>query len=197
MTITLGEKNEQILENINFTFKQRQKYAIIGRSGVGKSVLVQLILKSITPQKGEVTYNDFDYSLLTPQQLLTKISFVSTEFGIFTASLRDNVTLFNEDIEDTKIKPLLRLFNLEHFTLDQEISEHNVSKGEMQRIALVRAYLEGKDFFIFDEAFSNLDTKNQICAENVFLKDSKKTVINVTHHLQQKDFYHDIIDLGQ
>lgn len=191
------EPTIKLLENVNFRFEAGKKYAIIGGSGVGKSSLAKLILRSLTAKKGQIFYNDKEYSQIDSSVLLEHICFVPTDFGVFPATLRENLTLFNNNIEDKTLLLYLEQLNLQHLKLDQMIEDDTISKGEAQRIALVRALSQGKNVFVFDEAFSNLDSHNKVQAEQLFLNDPTKTVINITHHISGTNSYDEIINLGE
>lgn len=191
------EPTIKLLENVNFRFEAGKKYAIIGGSGVGKSSLAKLILRSLTAKKGQIFYNDKEYSQIDSSALLEHICFVPANFGVFPATLRENLTLFNNNIEDKTLLFYLEQLNLQHLKLDQIIEDDTISKGEAQRIALVRALSQNKNVFVFDEAFSNLDSHNKVQAEQLFLNDPTKTVINITHHISSTNSYDEIINLGE
>lgn len=139
-----------------------------------------------------------DYSDISPNSLVSKFCFISTDFGVFSVSLRENLTLFNSEIPIEKIEKFLKLFKLKHVQLDTKINSRSISKDEAQRIALIRPLLLGNyEVFLFDEAFSNLDKENELVAERVFLTDPKKTVINITHHLDNPQLYTKVINLEE
>lgn len=196
--VSLSFSDTSIFKRLNLAFKNTEKYAIVGRSGVGKTSLIKLLLKSLTATEGRIYYNGLNYSDISPNSLVSKFCFISTDFGVFSASLRENLTLFNSEIPTEKIEKFLKLFKLEHIQLDTKINSRSISKGEAQRIALIRPLLLGNyEVFLFDEAFSNLDKENELVAERVFLADPKKTVINITHHLDNPQLYTKVINLEE
>jgi len=182
---------QPVFEGLNLSIKSNECIGIIGKSGIGKTTLIDLFLGLLKPQSGEIIINDhqikkenLDLSEITaylPQQAL-----------ILESSIRDNITLEDrsEDISNNKLKESIKNANLE--SLIENLSNNYNSKigdrglrlsgGQNQRLALARIFYHAKDIIIMDEATSSLDKETEgIIVENINNFKGKKTIIVITH----------------
>lgn len=147
------EKN-QILNNLNLRLRKAGSIAIVGNSGSGKSTLLRLLLGIYHPNRGDV-HSNFKSG---------KIVFVPSDKFIFTGTVRENICL-SDDFDMELFEKAVRMANAYDFInelpekYDTEIGDgkQNLSSGQMQRIALARAYYTKAECIIFDEPTSNLD----------------------------------------
>ena len=183
--------SQPVFEGLNLSIKSNECIGIIGKSGIGKTTLIDLFLGLLKPQSGEIIINDqqikkenLDLSEITaylPQQAL-----------ILESSIRDNITLEDrsEDISNNKLKESIKNANLE--SLIENLSNNYNSKigdrglrlsgGQNQRLALARIFYHAKDIIIMDEATSSLDKETEgIIVENINNFKGKKTIIVITH----------------
>lgn len=179
--------NKQIFNNFNFKIEKNKKHLLVGPSGSGKSTLFKIIFGLIDNYYGSLTINDcLNYEQLDKRDLWNMIAYVPQENIIFNASLRDNLTLWNENIADQKIVQILEQVNLkyllEDITLDTMLNNDskNLSGGEVQRVAIARGLLQDKPFMIMDEITSSLDAKNRESIEN-FVGQLNKTILYISH----------------
>ena len=185
-------KNRQksVLKNLNFSFKKNSITAIVGRSGSGKSTIVDILLGLIKQDSGEILVDgksiDIDSSKL-------KIGYVPQSVFLLNDTIKKNIALGTEDdeIDLKKVNKALELSNLVYdfkhskLSLDSSVGEKGlqISGGQAQRIAIARSLYEDPEIIIFDEATSSLDkiTEKEIF-ENMLILRKTKTILLVTHN---------------
>lgn len=182
--ISFGYKpGELVLDKINLKIKRGDKLLLTGKSGQGKSTLLNLLTGQLKPTKGNVLVNGMTNQSYT-------FSEVQQTSQIFNDTLLFNLTL-GKKFDDSKITEAIKKAGLlpyvNRYGLNTIIEENgnNLSGGEKKRIELARAFLYERDFLIVDEGTASLDptTANQI--HEVFL-DSPLTVIEIDHHIPPK-----------
>ena len=187
-------KDKEIFKNINCSFEKGKNYAIVGESGSGKSTLINIILGNNKQYSGSVKYNDIEES-----QLFKSVSYIGNITHIYHDSLRNNLTLWDNKINESEIINILKQVNLIDLIprLDDEVSMSFLSEGQKQRLGIARAYLTKTNVIIMDESMANLDRDNAFLIENQLLNDPTRMYITVSHHLQEKllDRFHSIITL--
>ena len=179
-----------VLNNININIEEGERLLIKGKSGIGKSTLLQLLNGNIENYKGRILINGInikDYSMATIRK---NIRYVSQKEGLFTGTIKDNIIFdkkynidyLNEIIQITKLNEILDKKELRLNTLIVD-GGANVSGGEKQRIVLARAIIDKPPILILDEALSEVDEQLEMAILNnlnTFLADS--TIIYISHH---------------
>ena len=191
--ITYSIDEKKIFDNLSFKFEKGKKYAILGPSGSGKSTLLNIILGRINNFDGELKVNGVVKEKNKDVLFSKEIAYVSQEGAIFNMSIRENILLgmkkTDEEIFDIlkKVK-LYDLVNNLPEKLDTIISldGNNLSGGEKQRLTLARALIRNTPCIILDEATSAIDAKTAVAIEEQIVEDSEKTVIIISHHLDDK-----------
>ena len=92
-----------ILKNVSATFEKGKKYAILGKSGSGKSTIIKLISRQISSKKGEIFYDGIDYYNFTPNENRKKLALISQEATLFPMSIADNIRIGNPDVSNEEI----------------------------------------------------------------------------------------------
>jgi ATP-binding cassette subfamily B protein len=162
------ETSNQVLENISFHIANKEKVALVGHSGAGKTTIVNLLLKFYEPTKGRILLKDMDYKNLHPKFIRSNIALVFQESELFSSTVRENVMYGTKATEEEVINAL-KMANAYNFVmklpkgLDSEIGERGVrlSGGQKQRIQIARAILKNAPILILDEATSSLDAKSE------------------------------------
>ena len=183
--------SEATLKDINLTVEPGEAIAIIGPSGSGKSTLVNLILGVLLPTEGSIQISDkspAEISQLNPGYL----AYVPQEIHFIKGTLRENLTLGQEDIQPSNIKRALDVSNVNNILerlsegLDTQVEERasNLSGGEKQRIGIARALTTNPKIIVLDEATSALDGGSEIAITDALaeLKGSVTTII-IAHRL--------------
>ncbi len=163
------EGSEQVLKNVSFKISSKEKIALVGHSGAGKSTIVNLIMKLYQPTGGEIYLKGMPYTKLSPQFIRNNIALVFQENELFSSTVRENVAYGKEKATEKEIITALKQANAYEFVsklpkgLDSEIGERGVklSGGQKQRIQIARAILKAAPILILDEATSSLDAKSE------------------------------------
>lgn len=171
--------NNQILNNLNLRWGKTGSIAVVGNSGSGKSTLLRLLLGIYHPNKGEVYFN-FKSG---------KIAFVPSDNFIFTGTVRENICL-SDEFDKERLEKAMRMANAYDFInqlpekYDTGIGDgkQNLSSGQMQRIALARAYYTKAESIIFDEPTSNLDNLSIGIFHETICELSKKCLCIIATH---------------
>jgi ATP-binding cassette subfamily B protein len=187
------EGNEtQGVKDISFNVKRGQKIAFVGGSGAGKSTLVKLLMKQMLANSGKFQIDNQAVSHIPTEQWLSQIGFVPQDVELFNLSIRDNIIIDRDDIDDKFLSDILEQAALSEFInslpegLDTIIGERGIklSGGQRQRLGIARALVRQAPIIIFDEATSSLDSisesKIQTAIENSF---EDRTVFVIAHRL--------------
>ncbi|QBQ07370.1 ABC transporter ATP-binding protein [Spiroplasma gladiatoris] len=179
--------NKQIFKNFNLEIDNKKKYLLVGESGKGKTTLFKIIFGLIENYQGEIKINkELDYKKTDKRDIWNLIAYVPQENIIYNASLRDNLTLFDDSIKDEKLLEIIKQVNLskllESISLDTILNNDakNLSGGEVQRVAIARALVQNKPFMIMDEITASLDFDNRQIIENLVGK-LDKTILYISH----------------
>nr|WP_319487008.1 cysteine peptidase family C39 domain-containing protein [uncultured Cohaesibacter sp.] len=163
--------------------------AIIGSSGVGKSTFARVCAGLLAPCQGAVCFKGQNLEAWSHETLRRDLLYVPQQGAILTASVRDNISMWDEAIDDDQIIDALERVGLREVVhsvggLDLMLSSQNpgFSGGECQRLALARALVRRPSLLILDEVTSALDTlsEKQILST---LRDHQTTILIVTHRL--------------
>lgn len=163
------EGSTNVLKNVSFEINPKEKVALVGHSGAGKSTIINLIMKLYTPTSGEIYLKDKKYSQLTHKQIRDNIALVFQENELFSSTIRENVSYGKTNATEKEILSALRSANAYDFVMklpkgiDSEIGERGVklSGGQKQRIQIARAIIKNAPILILDEATSSLDSKSE------------------------------------
>lgn len=175
-----------VLKDLEFNFKQSKKYALVGRTGSGKSTIIKLLTRLYEIESGQLSFCEENINDFTKDALRSYIAVIHQDSYIFAGTLRENIKLNRDeaDLDWGFIKPLLNLTNL---SLDMKLSERatNISSGEAQVINFARALITKPEIIILDEATAKIDIRTekflQKFLEN-YLQD--KTAIVIAHRLE-------------
>jgi ABC-type multidrug transport system fused ATPase/permease subunit len=168
-----------------------EKIAIVGETGAGKSTIAKLILRFYLPSNGEVKFYGESAKDVSQRWTRKTIAYVPQESFLFRGTIRDNLIYSNPEKIELKDElsdiGVLDWFDRYENGLDQEVGERgsNVSAGERQFIALLRAVLAKREIIVFDEATANLDmeSENSILDATDKLLDYQTSVV-IAHRLE-------------
>ena len=189
--VSFSYGRETVLHNLNFSIMKGEKIAIVGETGAGKSTIAKLILRFYLSTEGDVKFYNQSSKEVSQRWARKNIAYVPQESFLFRGSIRDNLIYSNP----TKIKleqelneiGVLGWFERYENGLDQEVGERgsNVSAGERQFIALLRAVLAKREIIVFDEATANLDieSENSILEATDTLLDYQTSIV-IAHRLE-------------
>ncbi len=178
VSFTYPKKFSPTLREVSLKFKAGKVTALIGESGAGKSTLLKLLAGLLKPTAGEIFWNDLPTSRMEKKSRLSKISYVPQAPHLFETTLIKNFTMFNE-LDAAQLQKFLGALNLS--TLDLN-SPQKLSRGQLQRLGLIRALLKDAPIILLDEPTAGLDelTEQKVLAliKEISLR---KTIIIATH----------------
>lgn len=194
-----------VLDNISFTFSQNEKIAIVGENGAGKSTLIKLLLRLYHPTEGQILLNGKNISLYKYEEYLKIYNSVFQDFSVMAYSIRENIN-FGQKSEGQKLDELLAITgldkHLEKYTegVDSYITKVlddkgvNLSGGELQLMAICRAFYRNAKILVFDEPTASLDSINEARIFELIRKMSdNKMVIFCAHRMSSTKFCNKIL----
>ncbi len=186
------KSKDNVLKEISLTINEKQRVSFVGKSGCGKTSLINLIYRLFEPNSGRITIGGTDISQINPHDYGGKISVVLQNPCFFNNSIRYNLLLANQSATEEQLYHALEIVGLKEFVLscgeklDTIIGENGIklSGGQRQRLALCRAILKDTDIIILDEATSALDSLNEAQIMKALNEiGNNKTIISVSHRL--------------
>lgn len=198
-------QDKPVLQDINFAIKPGERLGIIGRTGSGKSSLSRVLLRLYNLDRGTIRVGGTDITKLSLQALYRRVGMVTQDVQLFDGTLRDNLTLFNEDVSDQMIKEttdrlgLSQWINSQPEGLDTYLAAGgaSLSAGEAQLFALTRVFLTEPSLVILDEPSSRLDAATESMLQSAIDQLMKQsTGVIIAHRLATLEKVDRIMVLG-
>ncbi len=184
--------DEPVLKNISFKISAGETIAVVGRTGSGKTTLINLITRFYDSTSGRILINGIDIKNYEKSILRAKIALVMQEPFLFSGTIRDNIGQGNSNISEKEMEYILEASNCKSFIkrlpdgIDTVISEGgaSISSGERQLISIARAFARNPELIILDEATSYIDSETeQKIQEALFNLMKSRTSIIIAHRL--------------
>ncbi|MCS4533927.1 ABC transporter ATP-binding protein [Neisseria montereyensis] len=189
--------NKPLLNDFNLTVKAGEKVGLIGRSGAGKSTIVNLLLRFYEAQSGRITIDGQDITDVTQESLRAQIGLVTQDTSLLHRSVRDNIIYGRPSATDEEMISAANRAEAADFIpnlsdakgrigYDAHVGERGVklSGGQRQRIAIARVMLKDAPILLLDEATSALDSEVEVAIQESLDKMMEhKTVIAIAHRL--------------
>lgn len=201
-----SRKDILALNNISFRIKQNRSTAIVGKSGSGKSTIMQLLLNFYSYQTGKIKVAGQDVNSYDRNYIRKIMAYTPQEPDIFSGTIRYNIMFSNPDAKEEDFQQVVHLCGIDKFTnnlpagLDTEIGEKGVriSGGQKQRIAIARALLYQPEILLLDEATSALDNESeQEILDNIKKVMDGKTIISIAHRITSIQDFDNILVIDQ
>jgi len=181
----------QILKDISVIFEKGKITAIVGRSGSGKTTVINLLLRLFEVDEGELTIDDINLKEYKTASWLNQIGFVSQDTFVFNDTVRNNITL-HSNYTDEEVVKAAQYADAHSFIseltdgYDTIVGDRGVrlSGGQRQRIAVARAMIRNPQILIFDEATNALDNISERAVQKAIDELAQDhTVIIIAHRL--------------
>jgi ATP-binding cassette subfamily C protein len=184
--VSFKYERNNVLNNVSLRLDKGFN-SIVGLSGSGKSTIAKLCSKIEKTTSGFIMIDENDINNINSSQFYHKACYISNNTYIFHQTIRESFKFYNEDITEEEMINLLASVKLNHFSLDLKINDQNsnISGGEKQRLALAFYLSKNYEFYIFDEATSNIDIDSEeIILEKINEIAKNKIVLFISHRLK-------------
>lgn len=196
--VSLILSRNKILKNLNFTVLKGDNLTIIGKSGSGKTTILNMIEKFYSPTYGSIEIDNVNIEKIDTESLRKNVGLVSQDSPIITGTIKENLLygLDSKSITNKQIKESINKANLKSFIENKELgldtyvgeSGNLLSGGERQRINIARLFLKNPDIILLDEPTSSLDLEaTKLVNQSIKKLTNEKTVIQITHNIKDID----------
>lgn len=186
------DKTSYVLKHITAEVKPGEMIGIVGKSGVGKSTLINLIMRMYDVSEGSIKIDGIDIRELSQQSLRSQIGVVLQETFLFSGSIYDNIAYAKPDASREEVINAAKAAGAHSFIMklpnayNTIVGErgHTLSGGERQRVAIARALLHDPRILILDEATASLDTETEKQIQDALQKlTANRTTFAIAHRL--------------
>jgi len=182
----------RVLESLNLEIRRGEMVGLIGPSGAGKTTVVDLVLRLLKPDKGEIQIDGKNINEIKMEDWRKNIGYVSQDIYLINDTIENNIRFYNKSISQKDIEDAARKAQIYDFIqscpdkFSTEIGERGIelSVGQRQRIIIARILAKKPKFLILDEATSALDNESEVKIQKVIENiKGKITVLVIAHRL--------------
>jgi len=183
---------EPVLKNISAGIKQGEMIGLVGKSGVGKSTMINLIMRLYDPNTGKVKINNTDLRAMDADHLHENMGVVFQDSFLFAGSFYENIVYGKPDATFDEVIAACKVANAHEFIIQSSdgyntyIGEggQNLSGGERQRLSIARAIIKNPEILILDEATSSLDVETEASIQESLNRITQgRTTVAIAHRL--------------
>ncbi len=180
------------LEDISFEIKKGETVAIIGKTGSGKSSLINLLVKLLDFEEGHIYFDDIDIKEIEKHHLRNNVGIILQEPFLFSKSVEENIKISDRTLNSDRVHEVAKIAKVHEDIIGFEkgyqtlVGERGVtlSGGQKQRVAIARMLLKPKPILVFDDSLSAVDTETDLQIRNALKKEWKQsTVLIITHRI--------------
>ncbi|THH37321.1 ABC transporter ATP-binding protein [Aliishimia ponticola] len=190
--VTLSYGDTTVLNKLSFTAAAGKTTALVGASGAGKSTVFNLLTRLVDPQEGKVRLGGPAVNEMALNDLRSMCSVVTQEALLFDDTIRENILLGREDVNDARLQEVLNAAHVSDFIsklpdgLDTQVGPRGsaLSGGQRQRVVIARALLRDTPVLLLDEATSALDAQSEKVVQQALEQLSQgRTTLVIAHRL--------------
>jgi len=185
------DSDRTIIHNFSAKAKPGQKIAIVGPTGAGKTIMVNLLMRFHEIQSGSISIDGIPTSEMTREDVRRQFCMVLQDTWLFEGTVRENLVYCTENVTDEKLHAACRAVGLDHFirtlphgydtVLNDQVS---LSQGQKQQLTIARAMIADRPMLILDEATSSVDTRTELVIQNAMDELMKnRTSFVIAHRL--------------
>lgn len=206
VSFKFDDTEDQLIKDVSFEIKAGQTVAIIGRTGSGKTTVINLLLRMYDYQQGDIIIDGVSLKDIQKKHMRTHIGTVLQDPFLYSKTVFENIAIAQKNVEEQRVYQAaqtaalekdIKTFKQGYETLVGEKGT-TLSGGQKQRVAIARILVADKPILIFDDALSAVDTKTDMMIRDALLKrDQKQTTIIITHRITTAKEADQIIVLEQ
>ena len=184
------DDNKPLLKGISFKVKKGETVAIVGKTGSGKSTLINLMIRLLDIQEGSIKFDGVDIKDMNKKHLRQNVGIIMQEPFLYSRSVYENIKIMNKTANADQIQKAASIASL-HDDINKfedgyetMVGERGVtlSGGQKQRVAIARMLLDDKPVLIFDDSLSAVDTETDIQIRSALDKQWKDTTVFIITH---------------
>ena len=206
VSLVYSDTNIKALNNISFKIKNNKQIGIFGKTGSGKTSIVNLICRLYDVTNGDIKINDINIKNIDLNHLRSSIGYVPQDGYLFSGTIRENIGFSSNKIDNLEIEiaakkaEMIDEINSFPNKFETVIGERGIqlSGGQRQRLAIARVFYKKPEIYIFDDCLSAVDAnKEQKILENLKKETNKKTTIIISHRISTLERSDNIIVINE
>ena len=192
VSFKFDDDDKHFLNGVSFDIKAGETVAIIGKTGSGKSTIVNLLTRLLEYQDGEIFYDGIPLKDIEKRHLRKNIGIVLQDPFLFSKTVYDNIKIADKMASDDRVYDAANVASIHEDILKFEKGYHTLvgekgttlSGGQKQRVAIARILVDEKPIIIFDDSLSAVDTETDMMIRKALKKKTNKiTTIIITHRI--------------
>jgi ATP-binding cassette subfamily B protein len=206
VSLVYSDTNIRALDNVNFKILNNKQIGIFGKTGSGKTSIVNLICRLYDVSSGNIKINDLNLKNIDLNHLRSSIGYVPQDGYLFSGTIRENIGFSSNMINNNEIEiaakkaEMIDEINSFPDKFETVIGERGVqlSGGQRQRLAIARVFYKNPEIYIFDDCLSAVDAnKEQKILENLKKETNSKTTIIISHRISTLEKSDNIIVMDE
>jgi ATP-binding cassette subfamily B protein len=206
VSLVYSDTNTKALNNISFKIKNNKQIGIFGKTGSGKTSIVNLICRLYDVTNGDIKIKDVNIKNIDLNHLRSSIGYVPQDGYLFSGTIRENIGFSSNKIDNQEVEiaakkaEMIDEINSFPDKFETVIGERGIqlSGGQRQRLAIARVFYKNPEIYIFDDCLSAVDAnKEQKILENLKKETNRKTTIIISHRISTLERSDNIIVMNE